>query len=104
MAIPVGDEPGTGHVHLVGASRQDIEVPAQNTSVDAGRRVLEVLRVALALFRGGVADSTMSRPLNKTSLRLVGMREEDELRWFAKELDFEGFISELDFAPGLATS
>src|SRR5690625_7568725 len=32
------------------------------------------------------------------------MHEEDELRWFAKELEFDGFTSELNFIPGLTTS
>lgn len=35
VTISVGDEPGTGHVHLVGSSRQDIEVPAQVASINA---------------------------------------------------------------------
>jgi len=102
--IPVADEPQTGAVHLVGSPLQDIEVPIRETSVDAGARVMKDLEKALAMSRDGDADSIMFLPLNKTSLHLAGMHEEDELRWFAKELEFDGFTSELNFIPGLTTS
>jgi len=104
VTVPVADEPRTGAVHLVGSPLQDIEVPAREMSVDAGTRVMKDLEKALAMYRNGEADSIMFLPLNKTSLHLAGMHEEDELRWFAKELDFDGFTSELNFIPGLTTS
>ncbi|MFC0673216.1 4-hydroxythreonine-4-phosphate dehydrogenase PdxA [Brachybacterium hainanense] len=104
VSIPVGDEPGTGHVHLVGSALQDVEVPPRRTSVQAGERVLADLQQALSMYADGEADAIMFLPLNKTSLHLAGMHEEDELRWFAKELGFDGFTSELNFAPGLTTS
>ena len=102
--VPVADSPTTGAVHLVGSPRQDIEVEVAKTSVAAGARVMEDLEKALAMFKDGQVDSIMFLPLNKTSLHLAGMHEEDELRWFAKELGFEGFTSELNFVPGLTTS
>ena len=43
-------------------------------------------------------------PLNKTSLHLGGMTEEDELRWFAKELHCDGVTSEINIIPGLWTA
>lgn len=104
VSVPTADEPTTGAVHLVGSTRQDIEVPSAKISVDAGTRVMEDLEKALAMFKNGQVDSIMFLPLNKTSLHLAGMHEEDELRWFAKELDFDGFTSELNFVPGLTTS
>lgn len=104
VSIPVGDEPGVGHVHLVGSARQDRDVPLKQISAGAGERVIEDLTSSLGMFRTGAVDSIMFLPLNKTSLHLAGMDEEDELRWFAKQLDFDGFTSELNFAPGLTTS
>lgn len=104
VSVPVSEEPTVGAVHLVGSSYQDIEVPLKETSVAAGTRVMKDLEQALAMFRDGDVDSIMFLPLNKTSLHLAGMNEEDELRWFAKELDFDGFTSELNFVPGLTTS
>lgn len=104
VSVPTADSPTVGAVHLVGSTRQDIDVPVRQTSTDAGRRVMEDLEKALAMFKSGQVDSIMFLPLNKTSLHLAGMNEEDELRWFAKELGFEGFTSELNFVPGLTTS
>lgn len=104
VSVPTSDAPTTGAVHLVGSTRQDIDVPSAQISVDAGKRVMEDLEKALAMFKDGQVDSIMFLPLNKTSLHMAGMHEEDELRWFAKELDFDGFTSELNFVPGLTTS
>jgi 4-hydroxythreonine-4-phosphate dehydrogenase len=104
VSVPTADEPSTGAVHLVGSPRQDIEVPSAQISVDAGTRVMQDLEKALSMFKEGAVDSIMFLPLNKTSLHLAGMHEEDELRWFAKELGFDGFTSELNFVPGLTTS
>lgn len=104
VSVPTSDAPTTGAVHLVGSTRQDIDVPSAQISVDAGKRVMEDLEKALAMFKDGQVDSIMFLPLNKTSLHMAGMHEEDELRWFAKELGFDGFTSELNFVPGLTTS
>jgi len=104
VSVPIASEPTTGAVHLVGSDRQDIAVPTAEISVDAGARVMQDLEKALQMFKGGQVDSIMFLPLNKTSLHLAGMHEEDELRWFAKELGFDGFTSELNFVPGLTTS
>lgn len=104
VTVPTADAPTTGAVHLVGSPQQDIEVPVAEVSVDAGTRVMQDLEKALTMFKDGEADAVMFLPLNKTSLHLAGMHEEDELRWFAKLLDFDGFSSELNFIPGLTTS
>ncbi|WP_394214933.1 4-hydroxythreonine-4-phosphate dehydrogenase PdxA [Brachybacterium vulturis] len=104
VSVPTAAEPTTGAVHLVGSDRQDIEVPSAQISVDAGTRVMQDLEKALGMFKDGQVDSIMFLPLNKTSLHLAGMDEEDELRWFAKELSFDGFTSELNFVPNLTTS
>lgn len=104
VTIPVGDEPGLGHVHLVGSRHQDVDVPLKQVSLAAGRRVMSDLEQALDMFGEGAADSIMFLPLNKSALHDAGMHEEDELRWFAKRLDFGGFTSELNFAPGLTTA
>ena len=104
VEVPVGEEPGTGHVHLVETPLQDREVPLRECSQEAGSRVLQDLGTALRLFQEDRVDSIMFLPLNKTALRLGGMHEEDELRWFAKSLGDTGFTSELNFIPGLTTS
>ncbi|WP_172191508.1 4-hydroxythreonine-4-phosphate dehydrogenase PdxA [Actinomyces faecalis] len=104
VTVPIGDDPGPGHVCLLGSELADIPVAAKQTSVAAGRRVMSDLRAAVQRYRDGLSDSLMFLPLNKTSLHLAGMHEHDELRWFANLLGFDGFTSELNFVPGLTTS
>lgn len=104
VEVPVSDTPTTGAVHLVGSELQDVPVPAQTMTLEAGTRVLKDLEKALAMYDAGEVDAIMFLPLNKTALHLAGMHEEDELRWFAKQLRFDGFTSEVNVIPGLITS
>lgn len=94
--------PGT--VTLVGSDRQDIAVPRGIPSIEGGQRVMADLLKALQMYKDGQVDSILFMSLNKSALHWAGMHEEDELRWFAMELGYDGFTSELNFIPGLATS
>ncbi|RDW91734.1 4-hydroxythreonine-4-phosphate dehydrogenase [Coleophoma crateriformis] len=69
----------------------------------AGERVIHQLKRALSLVQEGRIDAIVFGPLNKTSLKLGGMKEEDELRWFANQLDFKGRTSEINVAGPLWT-
>ncbi|WP_418606320.1 4-hydroxythreonine-4-phosphate dehydrogenase PdxA [Georgenia sp. SUBG003] len=66
--------------------------------------MLHDLLDSLEMYRQGRVDSIMFLSLNKSALHDAGMHEEDELRWFAKELEHDGVTSELNFVPGLTTS
>ncbi|MGW0789215.1 4-hydroxythreonine-4-phosphate dehydrogenase PdxA [Streptomyces sp. NPDC002911] len=69
-----------------------------------GRWALGNLRTALDMAKRGEADAILFAPLNKTSLHLAGMTENDELRWFEEVLDVKDFTSELNVLPGLWTA
>ena len=66
--------------------------------------MLAALRAALDLARAGQADAICFAPLNKAALRAGGMAEEDELRWFAKELGHHGACGEFNVLDTLWTS
>lgn len=68
-----------------------------------GERCIYQLKRALALVQDGKIDAIVFGPLNKSSLKLGGMTEEDELRWFANQLDFKGRTSEINVAGPLWT-
>lgn len=68
-----------------------------------GARCLYQLKRALKLVQAGEIDGIVFAPLNKSSLKLAGMTEEDELRWFAKQLEFKGTTSEINIAGPLWT-
>lgn len=70
----------------------------------SGGRSIHQLKRALKLVQAGEVDAIVFAPLNKSSLKLAGMTEEDELRWFANQLDFKGVTSEINIAGDLWTA
>ncbi|KAL4923606.1 pyridoxal phosphate PdxA-domain-containing protein [Aspergillus undulatus] len=70
----------------------------------SGARSIHQLKRALKLVQAGEIDAIVFAPLNKSSLKLAGMTEEDELRWFANQLDFKGATSEINIAGQLWTA
>ena len=73
-------------------------------SRDSGARTIHQLKRALKLVQAGQVDAIVFAPLNKSSLKKAGMTEEDELRWFANQLNFEGTTSEINVAGPLWTA
>jgi 4-hydroxythreonine-4-phosphate dehydrogenase len=69
-----------------------------------GRYMLEGLRTALELCRGGAADAICFAPLNKAALRAGGMAHPDELHFFCEVLDFHGPCVEFNVLEDLWTS
>ncbi|RDW64352.1 putative 4-hydroxythreonine-4-phosphate dehydrogenase [Aspergillus mulundensis] len=70
----------------------------------SGARSIHQLKRALKLVQVGDIDAIVFAPLNKSSLKLAGMAEEDELRWFANQLDYNGVTSEINIAGPLWTA
>lgn len=79
-------------------------VPRQQVSKAGGERCLHQFRRCLDMSRRGEIDAVVFAPLNKSSLKLAGVTEEDELRWFAKQLEFKGTTSEINIAGPLWTA
>ncbi|KAJ5111507.1 hypothetical protein N7532_002042 [Penicillium argentinense] len=74
------------------------------TSKEAGKRALHHLKRAVSLVSQSQADAIVFTPLNKTSLHMAGVHEEDELRWFAMHLNHRETTSEVNIIPGLWTA
>lgn len=104
VKFPCSEKPEAGSVTLVGSELQNVKVERKVCSLAGGQRVKADLLKALAMYKNHEVDSILFMPLNKSALHMAGMHEEDELRWFAVELGYEGFTSELNFIPGLTTS
>jgi 4-hydroxy-L-threonine phosphate dehydrogenase PdxA len=73
-------------------------------SAENGAFILDALRVGTRLVTEGDADALCFGPLNKGAMRLGGMHEEDEMRWFAKELDYTGTCGEFNVLDRLWTA
>ncbi|WIB63094.1 4-hydroxythreonine-4-phosphate dehydrogenase PdxA [Curtobacterium sp. MCBD17_040] len=104
-AVPLGDEPRPGVATLLDDhSAPPTPIPTGVVSEEAGHRAMHQLRRAVALAAEGRVGAIVFAPLNKTSLHLAGMQEEDELRWFAKQMDHHGTTSELNVLEDLWTA
>ncbi|GHB48530.1 4-hydroxythreonine-4-phosphate dehydrogenase 2 [Streptomyces viridiviolaceus] len=106
VAVAYASDPAAGVpvLHDNSAGRP-VEVFTRREPTEAGGRwALDNLRIALGMVKRGEADAILFAPLNKTSLHLAGMTENDELRWFEDVLGVEGFTSELNVLPGLWTA
>jgi 4-hydroxythreonine-4-phosphate dehydrogenase len=77
--------------------------PAEATA-EGGRYALESLKLVLDLASAGQVDAICFAPLNKQALHMAGMGFEDELRWVADYLGFDGYISEINVLDELWTS
>ncbi|MGO4577176.1 4-hydroxythreonine-4-phosphate dehydrogenase PdxA [Cupriavidus sp. 2TAF22] len=71
---------------------------------DNGAFMLEALTLGARMVTAGQADALCFGPLNKGALRLGGMQEEDEMRWFARLLDYQGRCGEFNVLDKLWTA
>jgi 4-hydroxythreonine-4-phosphate dehydrogenase len=105
VTIPIADQAGPDSVQVLDdGTAPTTPIERGKISVEAGARTLYQLQRAVALVNTGKADAIVFTPLNKTSLHMAGMHEEDELRWFAMHMGHEGTTSEINIIPGLWTS
>ncbi|MEJ5989908.1 4-hydroxythreonine-4-phosphate dehydrogenase PdxA [Ramlibacter sp. PS3R-8] len=70
----------------------------------AGQAALQALTAATLLAREGKVQGIVFAPLNKHSLRMAGMQEEDELRYMQGLFDVNTFTCEFNITDQLWTS
>ena len=73
-------------------------------SADNGRYMLDALAHGVDLVTSGQADAFCFAPLTKGALRMGGMHQEDELRWFSDHLHYRGECGELNVLKKLWTA
>lgn len=78
--------------------------PVGECSEHAGRASFQALELALDAVEQGACDGIVFAPLNKHSLRLGGLTEEDELRHMQARLKVPGFVCEFNITENLWTS
>lgn len=105
VTVALSDVPKPGFATLLDDGTAPTEpITMGVVSEAAGSRAMHQLRRAVALANAGAIEAIVFTPLNKTSLHMGGMDQEDELRWFATQLGFEGTTSELNILGGLWTA
>jgi len=70
----------------------------------SGGASMQALQLATEAAQQGVVDGLVFAPLNKHSLRLGGLRHEDELRYLQERFAVAGFVCEFNITKGLWTS
>ncbi|HEY9571625.1 MAG TPA: 4-hydroxythreonine-4-phosphate dehydrogenase PdxA [Pusillimonas sp.] len=78
--------------------------PLGECTLEAGTASFLALETALEAVKRGLCDGIIFAPLNKHSLRLGGLTEEDELRHIQKSLQVPGFVCEFNITGQLWTS
>ncbi|KIX01092.1 uncharacterized protein Z518_10158 [Rhinocladiella mackenziei CBS 650.93] len=103
--VPVSDIAGPQGIRILDDdSASQFPTTRAEVSKAGGARCIHQLKRALYMALAGEIDAIVFAPLNKSSLKKAGMTEEDELRWFANQLDFNGTTSEINVAGPLWTA
>lgn len=78
--------------------------PLGECTLEAGRASFLALETALEAVKRDLCEGIIFAPLNKHSLRLGGLNEEDELRHIQQSLQVPGFVCEFNITGHLWTS
>jgi len=73
-------------------------------SAEAGKSVLEALKLSLDLYKQKKVDAINFAPFNKTSLKMGGNQHSDELHFMAEQLGVKDFICELNVIDNFWTA
>jgi 4-hydroxythreonine-4-phosphate dehydrogenase len=73
-------------------------------SAGAGQEILSLLSQAAKRVTEGQSNGIVFGPLNKEAMHLGGLDQEDEMRFLAKELSYDGLFGELNVLNDLWTT
>lgn len=105
VTLPIAEKAGPTGAQILDENTSSLPtIAVGEISEKAGARAMHQLRRALNMATKGEVDAIVFTPLNKTSLKMAGMKEQDELHWFANTLNFEGTLSEINIIEGLWTA
>jgi len=93
---------GLSHLDLQTIDPDDVKVA--EVSVMGGASSLRCLDKALDLAVAGLVDGVLFAPFNKASMTAAGLNAEDEHRYMAQYLGFEGYHSEINVLDDLMTT
>ncbi|AXI46880.1 4-hydroxythreonine-4-phosphate dehydrogenase [Sulfitobacter sp. SK012] len=93
---------GVHHLDLETISADEIQI---STVTEAGgRSSLRCLDKAMDLAQAGLVDGILFAPFNKASMTSAGLNAEDEHRYMARYLGYEGYHSELNVLDDMMTT
>ena len=80
------------------------EVRTARVTEAGGRSSLRTLDAAIDLTTSGATDGVLFGPFNKSSMHLAGLDAEDEHRYIARYMGFDGHHSEVNMLDELMTT
>jgi 4-hydroxythreonine-4-phosphate dehydrogenase len=93
---------GLAHLDMDTISPEDVRIA--EVTVAGGTTSLRCLDKALDLAVAGKVDGVLFGPFNKAAMTSAGLNAEDEHRYMARYLGFEGYHSEINVLDDLMTT
>lgn len=93
---------GLAHLNLETIDPDDVRVA--EVTVAGGTTSLRCLDKALDLAQAGLVDGVLFAPFNKAAMTSAGLNAEDEHRYMARYLGFDGYHSEINVLDDLMTT
>ena len=98
----IGQFHGVAHLDL--ETIEPVAVRTAEVTRAGGTTSLRCLDKALDLAQAGLVDGVLFAPFNKAAMTLAGLNAEDEHRYMARYLGFEGYHSEINVLDDLMTT
>ncbi|MEE2944686.1 MAG: 4-hydroxythreonine-4-phosphate dehydrogenase PdxA [Pseudomonadota bacterium] len=98
----IADQSGLSHLEMETIEPDDIRIA--EVTVAGGTTSLRCLDKALDLAQDGLVDGVLFGPFNKAAMTSAGLNAEDEHKYMARYLGFEGYHSEINVLDELMTT
>ena len=98
----IADQDGMSHLEMDTIAPDDVKVA--EVTVAGGTTSLRCLDKALDLAQAGLVDGVLFGPFNKAAMTSAGLNAEDEHKYMARYLGFEGYHSEINVLDELMTT
>jgi 4-hydroxythreonine-4-phosphate dehydrogenase len=96
------DQQGLSHLDLNTIAPNDVKLA--EVTIEGGTTSLRCLDKALDLALSGDVDGVLFAPFNKAAMTSAGLNAEDEHRYIARYIGFEGYHSEINVLDDLMTT
>ena len=98
----IANQSGLSHLEMETIAPDDVKIA--EVTVAGGTTSLRCLDKALDLAQEGAVDGVLFAPFNKAAMTSAGLNAEDEHKYMARYLGFEGYHSEINVLDELMTT
>jgi len=98
----IATQSGLSHLEMETIAPEDVKI--SEVTIAGGTTSLRCLDKALDLAQAGLVDGVLFAPFNKAAMTSAGLNAEDEHKYMARYLGFEGHHSEINVLDALMTT